>query len=422
MSTAFDPSVRLLACDGCGAPLEAATGAVDLVCSYCDAHNQLALPARPLPGTAIDAREQQRRLGEQMHRPRPMSPSVAEFVDGDRLAPWREGEALAAWIEGRRLIRAGGADIDRETQFFELTRLLAEAARRAGDDLRERALLESGYEASPLPRRRTYFAAALGQRAALTGDLEAARAWIERGDRTVDDLEAFSALTLARGLAARVAGQPGEVLDALGPPGRELPTSDDDAALAAVLRADALERLLRTEEAAAVLERAAIARWPRSRAEVVLARERLGDVCPGSFPIFEERRGSAKRRKDRYNIVVLSGFLCLYGGGAAWSVVLALTSRPWWGLVAVLGALPAGLMLWALVDLLRSRDRWRRPLWGTVREVEPPSGDSSGHATVAIDGVERPVLIGISTREVVERGMRALLLPRSAFESVRFLD
>lgn len=51
----------------------------------------------------------------------------------------------------------------RRSAFYELTKLLADAAHRSGDAMKERALLESGFEMSVLPRWRTYFAAVLAR-------------------------------------------------------------------------------------------------------------------------------------------------------------------------------------------------------------------------------------------------------------------
>ena len=406
MRTAFDPEVRVLACGQCGAPLEGAVGALDLTCAYCDAQNRIAPPAEIAPVAALSHEEQMRRLQAQAGRPRPLSPTVADYVEGLELAPWREQEALVAWVEARRRIGDGDADSATATRFFELTRLLADSARRADDGLRERALLESGYEASPLSRRRTYFAALLAQRAALARDLESAAAWIWRGDAGVDDLEAFSALTIARALVAHIERQSEDALEIL-----DVPLAVGDEAMGAVLAADAHERLGAAEPAVAALLRVATARWPRSRAELALARESLGgEACPAAMKELDERRGREVDASRRRTARVIGAFAALWGvfglAGVAGSVLDSVA----WLVMTVLCALPALLFVTICRNERRAIGGWRRPEWGTVLAVTPPAGKSNGAAEVKLDrDPARPVKVPVAQGEVVDAGMRALL-------------
>jgi uncharacterized Zn finger protein (UPF0148 family) len=422
MRTHFDPDVRVLACDNCGAPLEAGADAADLACSYCGAQNRVVVPTAVTPAPSLSPEEQRRRLSEQVGRPRPPSPAVADYLDGERLASWREREALDAWIEARRKIRAEDADQSIEARFFQLTRLLADTQHRAGEGLRERALLESGYEMSPLSRRRTYFAALLAQRAVLAGDRESAQTWIQRCDAGVDDLEAYSALTIARAMERRLAGGAEEVLGAVGDLKNPAPLTDADQGLGAVLRADALEKLGRLDEAVDTLERFVTSRWPKTRGEVVLAREMLGqDTCPKAMAALDERRGHEFGKLHRYNAKVCIGFTFLWGGMGVACVVGAFFSTLWVLIGGAAGLAIGGGLIWAAVDAFRDQHAWKQPVWATVREVKQPTDNHMGSAQLVLDDAPKKLETAlVKDGNVVEPKMR-VLVARTA-DRVRFLS
>ena len=407
----FDPQVRVLACDNCGAPLEGARDGAELTCAYCHATNRLDFVEELPPAPAITPEEQVRRLTAQRGRPRPPSPGVAEFLDGARLAPWREQEALAAWVQLRRELREAGGDAV-AGRFFELTRLLVDAAHRADDATKERAFLETGYAVSRIPRQRTVLAAVLAQRAARGGDHDAARAWIERCDGNTDDLEAYSALTLARAMVRR--DSPDEVLGLLGVPGKETLLTPSDGPLGAVLRAEALEQLGRVDDGAVALVRAAAARWPWSRAAVVLERDGLGgDVAPRAMALFAARRGHDHEARWRYDRVVGLIFGALWGGAGVTGVVLMLRSH-WGFLVLALGGLGiGGGFVWMVMQERRQKGAWRTPVWSTVKKVTPPVGESLGTAELELDDAPgRTEQVNFKQGEHVEPGMRALVVRR----------
>ena len=419
MRTHFDPAVRLLACDHCGAPLGEASGTVDQTCGFCGAHNQLDVPAVIEAGPALSREGQMRRLVAQQGQPRTPSSAVAEFLDGERLAAWREREALAAWVELRRGLREQPEEAA-AARLFELTRLLADAAHEAGKSLEERALLESAYEMAHLPRQRTFFAARLAQRAAAAGDSESARAWIARCDAAIDDLEAFSALVIATALAARVDGRPEETLSAIGTADRPAPLLLSDEGLGAVLRADALEQTGELDDAVSTLERFVVSRWPRTRAEVVRVRESLGgEPCPRAMTLLDERRGREFQRLHRYNMVVGIVFAVIWGGaGVAAGVGAAYGSL--WLLVGTVFGVAAGVgFIWMAVNQARSLGTWRHPVWATVQKVNPSDDGGGGAYLLLDDHPEETERINYDSHADVSTGMRALVV--RTHEGVRWL-
>jgi hypothetical protein len=335
-------------------------------------------------------------------------PAVVEFLDGGKLAPWREREALAAWQQARQRARAG---MDRPG-WFALTQLLAQAARDAGDGMRERALLETGYELSAEPRHRTWFAARLAMGAVRAGDVPSAQSWLGRGDAGTDDLEAYSALRLAAALLAHYQSRPEQVLQELGAPNQEVPLCPADEALAAVLRAWALERFGHQDQATAVLEAAVERRWPKSRAEVAESASMMGDCCPASLQALNERRGKKARAGTIYNLVVLSVFILLWGGGGVFGLVQVLRgeSLGWMG-AAGAGFLAAAGLLWGVAHTVRKRNAWRAPEWATVRTTLPGDGDTHPIAEMVLDSDPRTLhRLSFNSPDVVVPGMRALVV------------
>ncbi len=407
MRTAFDPVVRVLACAHCGAPL-GDVASRGLQCGYCGARNRVSMPTR-LPTTPPLAREEQlRRLAAQTGRRR-TSPLVADFLDGKHLATWREQEAVAAWVRARGSVEHDEASA---TRFFELTKLLADAAHKSGDAMRERALLESGFDTSHLPRWRTYFAAVLAQRAAALGDPRSCRGWLERADPSTDDLPAFSALVIAQALLARLENNPGATLSAVGTLAAPAPLMADDEAVGAVLRADALERCGEVNAGADALESFVEARWPMSRAEVVLAREKLrSDACPRAFVQLDERRGRAFGRKNVYNIVVSSVFVCLWGGLGVFALYMTWTGSAAWVLGVIFGFGASAMLVRAVVGEALDLNAWRKAVWGTVQSLRPATPETFGQAEVLLDGSKEELIsLEFEHRNVVEVGMRALVV------------
>jgi hypothetical protein len=415
----FDAEVRVLACDRCGAPLEGSAEVLEIACRYCGARNHIdrveALP--PLP--AITPREQGQRLAAQVGRVRVPHPAVAEFMDGDRLAPWREREALAAWLQARKA-PTGGEDASR---LFELTRLLAAAAQRAGDGLRERSLLETGYQSCAIPRHRTYFAAKLAQGAVLASDARSAQTWISRCDSAVDDLEAFSAMQIAKALAAWLDGRADLVLSILGVPGHQTAVYLPDEAIAAVLCADALERTVQHDAALTALDSLVLRRWPRSRAELHIAHRALGGrLCPVAIQRLAEFRGRTNRSKNLYNLAVILAFTGLWGGLGAWSLFQVTQGELGWTAGVVVGFVACAFLIWGAFYTLRNWNAWHNPFWGTVQSISSPiaagryldPASESGTARVALDEDATKIwLVGYRSGEVVHPGMRALFVRKS---------
>ncbi len=101
--SAFTHDARILACSGCGAPLDAPVEGGTFVCSYCDAENRVAARGtQPVIEAGVsgpvDEAERIRRLRAQDGKPMLPPDSLRSLVgpDGD-IPEWKIREAVDIW-------------------------------------------------------------------------------------------------------------------------------------------------------------------------------------------------------------------------------------------------------------------------------------------------------------------------------------
>jgi len=407
----YDPDVRLLACERCGAPLPEVEGAVSLRCGFCDAQHQLSLPTVVPTGEPVDASTREQRLLAQLDRAVSASP-IADLLDRGSLAPWREKEAVVAWVAIREALRQGHDDAEAK-RFYALTLALAEAA--WADPIKQRAWLESGYEVAQLPRHRTVFSARLARGAAEGEELAAAETWLSRGDEASQDLEAFSSASIARALIARGRGHVEAQREAIVETQGRLLLVGDDLPLGALLRADAQARSGELEAGIATLDRAADLGGPKLRAEVHRLCEARPDLAAEAYRAFCERRGKA-RYSITYNAVVLAFFTLAWGAFGVFAIARLVSGRGLgWAAGGVLG-LAASVFLASMLSMLwMMRDGWRKPMWATVVDTTPSAG-AGEHRTratlrVALQSEEEPVTVLGEDGDALSPGDPVLVFP-----------
>jgi LSD1 subclass zinc finger protein len=243
----FTAEVRVLLCEGCGAPLEVPIGGGQIPCSYCRVKNQvlvrderptLGMPAVPMP---IDEGERLRRLRMQDGRPLLPPPALMALVPGGRIEPWREQEVFSVFQSTRKEVRATHSPDAAERLFF-LTLVISNHLGSTRDDARLRAVLETSLDTLELPRHRQVLRGILSRNAVREGDLVAAERWLGPCDARSDDLESDSSFRISRALLHTARQDFLGALAFLGRSEAEVPIADSMDSSAAVLRANALEK------------------------------------------------------------------------------------------------------------------------------------------------------------------------------------
>ena len=252
-STLYSHALRILACRGCGAPLDAAVQGGSFPCGYCGAVHQLAARDErrehdPAEGTLSES-ERCSRLRDQEQRGEGLPASVAALVDvHGRLRTTHLADAKREWL-GARAQLDEDASFPLHERFFHLTVLLApHFAERA-----RRAVLETAAELLEDRRHRHVMRCLLATYAAREGEPAAADEWLSLCDPRSTDLMMDSAYRLARATAAAARGDARGVLAVLGARAGDVPLLESHRLACVLLRIDALERSDHDAEATAMM-------------------------------------------------------------------------------------------------------------------------------------------------------------------------
>lgn len=290
-TTLFRYDVRILMCEQCGAPLDAAQEGGHVACRYCRATNAIGRRNTTMVGAATAGRpqipehERIMRLRAQDGRPMTPPPGVAHlFGPAGTIEPWKVQEALAVWQQTRNEVRATGSPSAAERLHF-LTIVLASMMGMQGEAHRQRALLESALDVAALPRHRQALFSSLSRCAVREGDLPAAEAWLAACDPLSDDLETDSDFRLARAYIDTVRGNFVGVLSVLGAGPTDVPLHDAVDGVCAILRANALERTGQAQAAVAMLLHFKQRAGDRMAMQRVMEAHRHWNLCPYSYAI-----------------------------------------------------------------------------------------------------------------------------------------
>lgn len=303
-TTFFRHDVRVLPCDTCGAPLEAGAGAGRAACAYCGSEQELtAREEVPLVvGPRLTEAERLAQLSKQDAFARPPPEALRGLVLGDRLVPWEVPEALSRWQMARRAL-ATRRDGSAAEELFVLTLALTRHYERQGSLLEARALAEGALDELGEPRQRQVLRAFLARAAALSGELGAAQAWLAGCDAHAADLESDGAYRLARACVHTVEGTFARVIEVLGASPEQVPLPNDLDPAAALLRANAWERMGHVAQASDLLVHLAQHGGPifhlnarelaELHPELRLAEESSRHAEPRIAALFDERASRA---------------------------------------------------------------------------------------------------------------------------------
>ena len=245
MSTNYSARVQAILCASCGAPLPAAVPGGRIRCDHCGTIN--AIEGRDdsslSSGDDFAGTPEQyfALLRAQDGQPLAIPASVRRFLRAGRIAPERLRDALELFVATRDEVRRLRSPEAAE-RLYALALVLASHFAGARDHTRRRAVLETALTVLFLRRHVQVVRCMLAEAAASEGDLEAAKAWLEPCSPRTGELESDSALRVASALYYTVTRDFDAVLRLLGTVDEQVPIHDARDPMAAVLRANALEK------------------------------------------------------------------------------------------------------------------------------------------------------------------------------------
>jgi len=300
MPSPSPPATRLTLCLSCRSVIEGPWQATELLCDGCGAaaivppreEDALRVP-RSRPGSS--EAERRARLARQDGQPLLPPEELRGLLDGGRLAEWKVAEALELWVgTHRELTAAPNPAAERRLMFLNL--MLAN--RHGTDDPRlVRALREGALDVVTLSRHRQELMADLARAVAEARRYAEASFWLGLLDDRSDDLAVDSAYRYATAFVASLHGDQRTVLDALGENLTDVPLADQYDPIAALLRADAHERLGQVDVATDQLVGALDAGHQTSLEHIMTERGRRFGWCPESFERAVDRYGAAAARR-----------------------------------------------------------------------------------------------------------------------------
>ena len=288
--THYTTAIRVLLCEACGAPIETTPAGGHVPCSFCRAQNVVSLRPKasaqvPPPSMPIDENERLRRLRMQDGRPLVPPQSLAYLLQGGTFAPEKVQEAFHVYQATRKEVTATHSPEAAERLYF-LTLMMNTHLGLSNDDSRRRALLETSLETLSLPRHVQVLRCLLASASAKENDVASAEQWIAPCNPRSDDLQADSGWRCARAFIDTVKGDFHSVINTLGHLDDQVPVDDAWDPTAAVLRANALEKLGDMNAAVTAL-RARMGKEShdgRAMMEKVIGAHPQLALCAHSFP------------------------------------------------------------------------------------------------------------------------------------------
>jgi hypothetical protein len=248
------------------------------------------------------------RLRQQDGKPLLAPPSLQHLFQGGAIPQQNVPAAYEEWRRAHAELQAGGG-YPAEERLYHLTLALQGFYRESQQHDQARTLIESALDVAKEPRHRQMFHSMLARAAARVGDIQGAEAWLATCTPYSDDLQTDTAWRFGRAFISTLTGDMQTVLAVLGARPNDIPIDDSHDAVAAVFRANALER---SGQFAAALEQLVqlAANIGAATVEQIIALNNNVQLCPQSWAQARE-----KQRAMTENVIVSkSGFKfgCLF--------------------------------------------------------------------------------------------------------------
>lgn len=309
---------RVLACDRCGAAVEAPMTGGDLACHAC--HALRVVPARP--DTSIpcspdngDAARLETLQSQDADAPGPPA-GLEHLAEEGFLRPYELDEARQIWGQTRPQLEELPGDVAAAQRLVWLVRLFSETASIGEVELSVRGYAEAALEVVTLSRHRQYLRCLLARHVLLRGDQAEAEAWLAGCDPWPAELSMDSEFRLSSAMLATARGEFDDVLDILGAQGSRVPVLSTYEPLAVVLRANAYEGHGDVARAAEVLADLPGGAGGKTLSRLVGALPEEWNVCARS-PRHARRLAKnerARRSSSRLGFYLLGGLLIALPG------------------------------------------------------------------------------------------------------------
>jgi len=286
VNTLYSHAIRVLACQSCGAPFDAAIAGGQAKCSYCSAINVVTRRdersdlsrAQEALGAAMSESERFAQLRHQNQGPENLPASLAAWLSGRTLNRAFLPQAQQDWQMGRQELAAGSGAFSVAERFFWLSVLIVDHV----EPRRQRATLETAAELLTDTRHRHVVRCMLARRAAQHGDAQAAVDWLATCNPRSTDLITDTAFRYASATLAASRNDPVKIFEWLGHRPGDVPLADRQQFACELLRVHALELSGRGAEAATDL-RVWIARFGAEAVQGAIRNHAPLELCPNAM-------------------------------------------------------------------------------------------------------------------------------------------
>jgi hypothetical protein len=281
--------MRVLTCAQCAAPIEGAPQGGSVTCSYCQAQNHIAPRDERIDHQhlqqAPQMSEAQRfeRLRQQDGKPLMPPPSLQGFLQGGGLSDHLIPAMQEQWKMAKHEVAQGGGYQAAERLYFA-TLMLRGPLIKQQRDMEVRAMVESALDVLTEPRHRAVLHGMMARDAARLGDPTAADKWLALMPPTSDDIHIDTAYRITQAYVSTAKHDFNTVLQVLGQRRDDVPIADGQDELAAVLRANAFERVGRTQEATQELQQIMVSPPHAQLVGKIIQSNAALQLCAHTFP------------------------------------------------------------------------------------------------------------------------------------------
>ncbi len=225
-------------------------------------------------------------------------------------------------------------------------------------DLEVRAMIESALDVLTEPRHRAVMHGFMARDATRLGDPEAGEKWLALMPPSSDDLHIDSAYRITRAYVSTAKRDFNTVLSVLGQRRDDIPIADGNDELAAVMRANAFEKLGRSQEAGAELQRIMVSPPHAQLVGRIIESNAALQLCSHTYPQMAQQMQQMSQNvvKSKSGMNTGAIFIVAFLGAPLMIGAQALVSAldlPEWIFGIVVGAFVIGILVFVFSSLTR---------------------------------------------------------------------